>query len=161
MENLLSFMKMVDSSEIDYILTKCDPAVIQTTVEDKRPLNLSDHIMLSVRLLISYCLKQRQCVIIPVKLKWHKCDQILFKESVRTQIQQSFLCQHTNSAYDIECQIRTLTDILKAGAENIPGYTAEMVKKTSQKPRKWNLQIYGAIRVSQSMGRLENGWKAK
>lgn len=125
-----------DSSEIDYILTKCHSTIFQgpTKVVGKHPLNLSDHVLVSANLNVRHCTKKIDSVSIHVKPKWHKCDLDLFKESVRTHIQQSFLCKHTSSAYDIHCQIRDLTDILKNAAElSIPGYSAIQVKRTKQK----------------------------
>ena len=105
--------------------------------------------MLTGKLSITYRLRQKNLLTIPVKPNWHKCNQYLFQESVRIQIQQSFLSQHTSSAYDINCQIRDLTYILKTATEvSIPGFSTKMVKKMSQKPRKWNPQITTAIRNS-------------
>ena len=143
-----------DVSEIDYIFTKGAHSILQLpiSVEDKPPHNLSDHTMLTGKLSITYRLRQKNLLTIPVKPNWHKCNQYLFQESVRIQIQQSFLSQHTSSAYDIHCQIRDLTDILKTATEvSIPGFSTKMVKKMSQKPRKWNPQITTAIRNSRKV----------
>ena len=143
-----------DTSEIDYILTKCHSAVIQSpiTVEDKQPLNLSDHTLLSTKLCISYSIKHKESEIVPVKPKWHKRNLGLFKETVHTLIHQSFLHKVTNSPYDLHCQIRCLTDILKSATEiSIPGYTSTKLMTTKPKSRKWNSQVTEAISMSRKV----------
>ena len=84
-------------------------------LEDKHPFNLSDQTLLSSELCVSYCIKRKESISVPVKPKWHKCDMGLRKRC--TFIQQSFLRKVTDSPYDVHCQVRYLTDILKSATE--------------------------------------------
>ena len=126
-----------DTSEIDYILTKCEQNMIlkPTTVAENSSSNLSDHTMLSVDIKMDFESHKAQKIKIPARPKWSSCDVQRYKESVRKSIRNSFRSpQTTDSAFDIQCQIRTLTDILRTATESsIPNYKPEIYKKNRQR----------------------------
>ena len=105
-----------DESEIDYIFTNCDQNLIlkPTTVAERNHLNLSDHTLLSIDIKMNFEAQSVKKIKISVRPKWASCNVHLYKETVRRWIRNSFHdTQAATSMYDLQCQIRTLTDILR------------------------------------------------
>ena len=94
--------------------------------------------------------QHQQKIKISVRPKWSSCDVHLYKESIRNWIRNSFhSVQTTDSIFDIECQIRMITDILKAITEcSIPNYKPEIYKKQTKNMQRWSPEVYSAIRNS-------------
>ena len=48
--------------------------------------------------------------------------------------------------FDVQCQIRTLTDILKSATEySIPNYKPEIYKKQTKNQPRWGTDVYSAV----------------
>ena len=141
-----------DDSETDYILTKCEQNLIlkPTTVAENSSSKLSDHTTLSMDIKMDFESQNPQKIKISVRPKWSSFDVQLYKEAVRKWIITSFHNdQTTDSIFDIHCQIRMLTDILKAATEySIPNYKPEIYKKQIKNLHRWSPDVYSAIRKS-------------
>ena len=94
--------------------------------------------------------KRAQKIKISARQKWSSCGVQLYKESVLKWIRNSFhSVQTTDSVFDIQCQIRTLTDILRTTTEsNIPNNKPEIYKKQTKNQQRWSPDVYSAIRNS-------------
>ena len=77
---------------------------------------------------------------------------------MRKWIRNSFRSpQTTDSVFDTQCQIRTLTDILRTATESsIPNYNPEIYKKQTKNQQRWGPDVYSAIRNSR---RKRGEWK--
>ena len=151
-----------DKSEIDYIFTKSSQDLISetTSVMQKDPLNLSDHTSLHITLKTVFEINTPQKVTISVKPKWHTYNVQLYKETVKNSLRNFFGMrnQNSNCIYDIQCQIRDLTRILKPATEmSIPRYKPEIVKKQLKPQCRWTPDIYAAIRECR---RTWGDWKS-
>lgn len=151
-----------DKSEIDYILTSSSEDLISepTSVMQKDPINLSDHTSLQISLQMDFETSPSQKLTITVKPKWLTCNVRLYKETVRNNLRSSFgeRNQNSNSLYDVQCQIRELTSVLKSATEkSIPRYKPEIVKEKLKPQQKWTPDVYAAIR---NCRRTWGEWKA-
>lgn len=150
-----------DKSEIDYILTKANPKLIFEPPTDmqKDPVNLSGHTSLSITLAVA-ANSSPKGVTVSVNPKWITCNIGLYKETARNNLRKSFGNRNlqSNSMYDVHCQIRDLTNVLKSAAKtSIPRYKTEIVKKKLKPHCKWTPDIYAAIRECR---RSWGEWKA-
>ena len=106
--------------------------------------------MLSVNIKMDFESQKAQKKKISARPKWSFCDVQLYKESVRKWIRNSFhSVQTTDNVFDIQCQIRTLTEILRTAKESsIPNYKPDICKKQTKNQQKWSPDVYSAIRNS-------------
>ena len=139
-----------DTSKIDYIFTKARNLIISkpTIVKEKNSLNLSDHTHLEIELKFDYETATPQNITIPVKPKWQTCNVQLYRKTVEEGLRESFRRNQTSdSIYDLHCQIRDLTNVMKDATEqSIPKYKSHIVKKANKTQHKWNSDIHLAIR---------------
>ena len=120
-----------DTSTIDYILTKFHQLSVtrNTTVREKDPLNLSDHTALELEIDFDFNTRSPKKISISVNPKLQSCD---VHRGIRNSLQS---IKESTSMYDIQCQTRDLTNILKdATLQSIPNYKTSDCEETVKDP---------------------------
>ncbi|CAG2236429.1 unnamed protein product [Mytilus edulis] len=138
----------VMSSQIDYILHKdCDVNFIYTVkIEDRNPLNVSDHTLLIAR--IHGVIKASQSSVgkkqIIKRPNWARCDKEKYQEAIRESVTNIDTVNLDNASNEIS----KLIDLLhSAGKKSIPNYRETITVKTVGRGI-WNKEISNASKLS-------------